>query len=130
MGFDAIWISPIVVNFPEGYHGYWAKDWFSVNPYFGTAEDLKVTFSYHPSMRTSVTHLLLLDVGQYLPQNGYLGPLGRRRQSLRLYLKLLRCTLPFNTIALNSSFQITPFNKAEHYHTECTITNWDNPIGM
>jgi alpha-amylase len=24
MGFDAIWISPVVDNYPQGYHGYWA----------------------------------------------------------------------------------------------------------
>ena len=26
MGFDAIWISPIVENTDGGYHGYWAKN--------------------------------------------------------------------------------------------------------
>jgi len=41
MGFDAIWISPVVVNYPNGYHGYWAKDILNINPYFGTAQDLK-----------------------------------------------------------------------------------------
>jgi hypothetical protein len=25
MGFDAIWISPIVTNTPGGYHGYWLQ---------------------------------------------------------------------------------------------------------
>ena len=40
LGFNAIWISPIVVNIPGGYHGYWAKDFFAVNPYFGTEQDL------------------------------------------------------------------------------------------
>jgi len=25
MGFDAIWISPIIENTDGGYHGYWAK---------------------------------------------------------------------------------------------------------
>ncbi|PQE16480.1 Acid alpha-amylase protein [Rutstroemia sp. NJR-2017a BBW] len=31
MGFDAIWISP---------HGYWPEDFYSVNPHFGTSQDL------------------------------------------------------------------------------------------
>jgi len=26
MGFDAIWISPVVANVPGGYHGYWASN--------------------------------------------------------------------------------------------------------
>lgn len=41
MGFDAIWISPIVKNTPGGYHGYWAEDFNEINPYFGSKEDLK-----------------------------------------------------------------------------------------
>lgn len=41
MGFDALWISPIVANTPGGYHGYWAKDFFSINPHFGTVTTLQ-----------------------------------------------------------------------------------------
>eukprot|EP01100_Stratorugosa_tubuloviscum_P000829 TRINITY_DN1186_c0_g1_i1.p1 TRINITY_DN1186_c0_g1~~TRINITY_DN1186_c0_g1_i1.p1 ORF type:complete len:461 (-),score=187.26 TRINITY_DN1186_c0_g1_i1:105-1487(-) len=41
MGFDAIWISPTVANTANGYHGYWAQDFYKVNPYFGSASDLK-----------------------------------------------------------------------------------------
>jgi len=41
MGFDAIWISPVIVNTPGGYHGYWAQDIYNINPNFGTAADLK-----------------------------------------------------------------------------------------
>lgn len=40
MGFDAIWISPIPVNYPGAYHGYAAIDIYGVNPYFGTEQDL------------------------------------------------------------------------------------------
>jgi len=41
MGFDAIWISPVVENYDQGYHGYWATNWEAINPYFGSAQDLK-----------------------------------------------------------------------------------------
>ena len=41
MGFDAIWISPIVDNMDGGYHGYWARNWYSVNNHFGSEDDLK-----------------------------------------------------------------------------------------
>lgn len=41
LGFNAIWISPVVANTYGGYHGYWAKDLYSINPDFGTAEELK-----------------------------------------------------------------------------------------
>uniref|UniRef100_A0A8H7N3S0 Alpha-amylase n=1 Tax=Bionectria ochroleuca TaxID=29856 RepID=A0A8H7N3S0_BIOOC len=41
MGFNAIWITPVVENTDGGYHGYWAKDLYSVNSKYGTADDLK-----------------------------------------------------------------------------------------
>ena len=41
MGFDAIWISPVVDNTVEGYHGYYAKNWEKINSHFGSAYDLK-----------------------------------------------------------------------------------------
>ncbi len=28
-------------NTENGYHGYWAKNWNNLNPYFGTPESLK-----------------------------------------------------------------------------------------
>ncbi|EFA77339.1 putative alpha-amylase [Heterostelium album PN500] len=40
MGFDAIWISPIVTNTPGGYHGYWQQDIYTINSNFGTDNDL------------------------------------------------------------------------------------------
>ncbi|KAH3766637.1 acidstable alpha-amylase [Pelomyxa schiedti] len=40
MGFDAIWITPVVKNTDGGYHGYWTQDFYSVNPYFGSEADL------------------------------------------------------------------------------------------
>ncbi|KAL2795541.1 glycoside hydrolase superfamily [Aspergillus keveii] len=41
MGFDAIWITPVVANHDGGYHGYWAQDLYSINENYGTADDLK-----------------------------------------------------------------------------------------
>lgn len=41
MGFDAIWISPVVDNLGQGYHGYWARNWNAINSNFGTAAELK-----------------------------------------------------------------------------------------
>lgn len=40
LGFDAIWISPVVTNTDKGYHGYWAKDLYSVNSNFGGESEL------------------------------------------------------------------------------------------
>ncbi|CAI6337087.1 unnamed protein product [Periconia digitata] len=41
MGFDAIWITPVIKNSPGGYHGYWAEDLYAINSNYGTADDLK-----------------------------------------------------------------------------------------
>ena len=39
MGFDAIWISPIVENRAGGYHGYWATNINKLNDNFGSEKD-------------------------------------------------------------------------------------------
>jgi alpha-amylase len=40
MGFDAIWISPIIKQTSGGYHGYWAQNFYEINPHFGSEKDL------------------------------------------------------------------------------------------
>ncbi len=39
MGFNAIWISPIMENTDNGYHGYHMKNLYKINPFFGTEQD-------------------------------------------------------------------------------------------
>ena len=41
MGFDAIWISPIIDNRDGGYHGYWGRDLYKLNDKFGSEQDFK-----------------------------------------------------------------------------------------
>jgi len=41
LGFNAIWISPIVKNTPDSYHGYHLISLESLNEHFGSEEDLK-----------------------------------------------------------------------------------------
>ena len=41
MGFDAIWISPILKNKEGSFHGYHNIDIYSINEHFGTSNDLK-----------------------------------------------------------------------------------------
>ncbi|WP_047550634.1 alpha-amylase family glycosyl hydrolase [Psychroserpens sp. Hel_I_66] len=51
LGVNAIWMTPIVeqihggtdegTGVSYGFHGYWAKDWTTLDPNFGTKEDLK-----------------------------------------------------------------------------------------
>ena len=51
LGVDAIWTTPVVRQIDDatdegtgvtyGYHGYWTKDWTSIEPSFGTYEEFK-----------------------------------------------------------------------------------------
>ena len=41
MGFDAIWISPIVENLEGSYHGYHTTNLYKLNSHFGTESDFK-----------------------------------------------------------------------------------------
>ena len=41
LGFDAIWISPVVDNSDRGYHGYWPRHWEQINSHFGDANGLR-----------------------------------------------------------------------------------------
>jgi alpha-amylase len=41
MGFDYMWISPVVVNLTDCSNGYWAKNWEGINASFGSAQELK-----------------------------------------------------------------------------------------
>lgn len=39
MGFDAIWISPIIDNYDGGYHGYWGRNLNALNQHFGSEQN-------------------------------------------------------------------------------------------
>jgi alpha-amylase len=91
MGFDAIWISPMVTNTPGGYHGYWALDFYGVNPNFGAAQDLTNLISALHSRGMWI----MLDVVA-----NHVGPIGTD---------------------LSGVGQINPFNQASYYHPYCNI---------
>ena len=51
MGFDCVWITPVVTQISgiscnnggycgTGYHGYWAEDWWTIDPHLGSSDDL------------------------------------------------------------------------------------------
>ena len=56
MGFDCLWIAPVVTQAEAGFctenthnsesckpfHGYWTRDLYGIDPHFGTEYDLKV----------------------------------------------------------------------------------------
>ena len=97
LGFDAVWISPIVENTEgpngeAGYHGYWAKNFEKVNPHFGTEESLKsLVSSAHAKDMAVVVDIVANHVGY-----------------------------------VRDFSEVYPFNEESHYHEDCSITDWYN----
>ena len=64
LGVNAIWLSPIVEQIHSGtdegtgvtygFHGYWTKDWTSLDPNFGTTADLKALVEMAHSRRIRI----------------------------------------------------------------------------
>jgi len=42
LGATAIWLTPVMENGKDGYHGYWINDFYKVDPHLGTMDDLKL----------------------------------------------------------------------------------------
>ncbi|KAI8992740.1 glycoside hydrolase family 13 protein [Trametes punicea] len=101
MGFDAIWISPVVANvegntsYGEAFHGYWTQDINSINPHFGSPDDLKALSS------------ALHDRGMYLMVDVVVNHMAGTSD-------------PPNF----SVFQ--PFSSQSDFHAECFVSNYDN----
>lgn len=96
MGFDAVWISPVVDNIPwsygqmQAYHGYWAYNLYDTNANFGSQQEL-ITLAN--TLHSNHSYLMIDVVGNHMgyPQNGN-----------------------YNDMA-----NFMPFNKTQHYH-DCT----------
>ncbi|KAI0640874.1 glycoside hydrolase family 13 protein [Trametes meyenii] len=101
MGFDAIWISPIVANvegstaYGEAFHGYWTQDINSLNSHFGSADDLKALSAalHKRNMYLMVDVVVNHMVGTADPPNF-------------------------------SAFK--PFSAQSDFHSECFVSNYDN----
>lgn len=97
MGFNAIWITPVVSNTDDGYHGYWAKDLYSLNSKYGSETDL---FNLIAECRRRDIWLMLDVVANHVGYPTYGGDYSGFPQ----------------------------FNSGSHYHSQCEITNWDDPF--
>ena len=101
LGFDAIWISPIVANtegvttYGEAYHGYWAQDIYKLNPHFGTAEDLvALSKALHQRDMYLMVDVVVNHFGPVDPSTSY------------------------------ASFN--PFDQSSYFHPYCLITDYNN----
>lgn len=101
MGFDAIWISPVVANVDSAnaYHGYWAQDLYSINSHFGSAADLKALSS---ALHARGMYLMVDVVANHMGEHVNGSSVGKDPSGYR------------------------PFNSPSHYHPFCTISNYNN----
>ena len=100
MGFDAIWISPIVKNYGKGYHGYWAKHFEEVNEKFGSEEDLKsLVESAHKMDILVMVDVVANHVG-YVPTD--------------------------KKTKIEDFSGVWPFHDESFYHDNCQIKDWEN----
>lgn len=85
MGFDAIWISPVVANIGgnttegESYHGYWSQNINELNTAFGSSDDLKTLVSTAKGKGIGImvdvvaNHVAATSSGDFVPNTDY-GP--------------------------------------------------------
>ena len=60
MGFDAIWISPIIENTEGSYHGYHFTNLYNLNYHFGSEDDFKELIRTCHSEES--TYLIVLNI--------------------------------------------------------------------
>lgn len=101
MGFDAVWISPVVANlngtsaYGEAYHGYWSQDIYSLSPNFGTSNDLKALVS---ALHSRNMYLMLDVVVNHLAATSVPPSFG----------------------------SFVPLNQQSDFHAQCWIVNYNN----
>ncbi|KZT55581.1 glycoside hydrolase family 13 protein [Calocera cornea HHB12733] len=116
MGFDAIWISPIVAQLQvplpppadgTAYHGYWPENIYALNDAFGTEADLRSLVSaVHGRGMYIMVDVVVNHMATYNTTAANAAP-----------------TDPLAGISLNG---YNPFDEDSDYHPFCPITNYGN----
>ena len=118
MGFDAIWISPVVANL-EGdtgdgtsYHGYWTIDQTRLNGHFGTDGDLQLLSQ------------TLHQLGMYLMVDVVVNDMAAPLLSAPSNASDSSVPPAVNYTAF------TPFNNQSSFHPFCWITDYNNETNV
>ncbi|TBU38203.1 alpha-amylase [Dichomitus squalens] len=105
LGFDAVWISPVVANiegntsYGEAYHGYWTRDMTALNPHFGDASDLQaLSAELHRRNMLFMVDIVVNHMASASDPPDY-----------NIY---------------------QPFSSQSSYHTECFIQDWQNQTNV
>jgi len=118
LGANAIWISPIVVNTPNGYHGYWAQNIFEINPHFGTKEDLK---SLVTACHDRDVWVMVDVVANHMGYSPSTDPV----PDVPVSLVPRDFSLAGNEVDVPVSFnKFVPFNDSKYFHPRHPYINW------
>ncbi|KAJ6608858.1 glycoside hydrolase superfamily [Mycena sp. CBHHK59/15] len=110
LGFDAVWISPIVENvdgtaYGDGYHGYWSRDITTVSTRFGSTDDLKKlsaalhTRGMYLMLDVVINHFAAIPTNKSVTSNG-------------------QFTFDYSLLE--------PLNTVADFHPQCFITDYAN----
>ncbi len=126
LGATAIWISPIVLNANGEFHGYAGRDFYNVDPHWGTVADLRHMIDTAHAKGLLVINDIVCNHGGDLIKStnagyaNYLAPPGYPTLS---YRGSKQFAAPFNTNAANPSLTnlfhnnggIPDYNTTDHY---------------
>ncbi|CAK5267778.1 unnamed protein product [Mycena citricolor] len=110
MGFDALWISPVVENmdgtaYGDGYHGYWTQDLNTISPHFGTSDDLHSLINAVHARGMYIMFDVVVNHFASVPTN----------------------TTPGFTFDYS---KLAPFNNQAQYHPLCFISDYTNQTNV
>ncbi|KAG8996471.1 hypothetical protein FRB94_008267 [Tulasnella sp. JGI-2019a] len=115
MGFDAIWISPVVANietnttYGQAYHGYWTQDFNALNPHFGAESDLQALATAVHARGMYLMFDVVLNHVAYAPPSNATNP---------------------STFGSSLAGNYTPFATAPDYHSFCFISDYNNQTNV
>ncbi|KAJ3378645.1 Alpha-amylase A type-1/2 [Entophlyctis sp. JEL0112] len=109
MGFDAVYLSPVLDQNNRGYHGYWTKDIYNVNPQFGTNQDFVALIE--EIHRRNTVEFSSKFISLCLAKS-YLNP---------VVINHMGTPTQTDPNGNNSIADNVPFNLPEHYHPFCMI---------
>lgn len=124
LGATAIWISPIVLNATGEYHGYAGRDFYQIDPHWGTLADLQsLTAAAHARGLLVICDVVTNHGGDLINSSGsgypnFLSPPSaytlKLRNSTRAY------AAPFHLSAANPTL-------ASLFHGQGNIADYNNP---
>lgn len=102
---NAIWISPVVLNTEKGFHGYWAKNLYEIEPHFGTKEELKALVKACHERGVWVMVDIVANHMGYPPGADW--------------------STPWDSKLFDNFYEyMSPFNKSEYYHPNRPYIKW------